>query len=251
MKKITAIIVFVLSLSVVISCQKSSEKVTLSDLQNGMVENTPVEVVADSGRFFVQPLTYDYKDLEPYIDAKTMEVHYSKHYLGYTNNLNKAIVASDISHTTIEEVLKNMNLQDFALRNNAGGYYNHNLFWENIAPNAGGTPTGILKEAIENEFESFENFKAQLAEAGAKQFGSGWAWLMVNKSGKLEVVSTPNQDNPLMKGLSVSGTPILALDVWEHAYYLNYQNKRSDYIDAFFNIINWDVVAERYAKTIQ
>ncbi len=209
------------------------------------------EVKADQGFFQLEKLDYNYSDLEPHIDARTMEIHYSKHYLGYTNKLNKALVDAKITPSSIEQLIKTLDVSNTTLRNNAGGYYNHNLFWKNISPKGGGEPVGILAEAIIKEFGSFSNLKKQLSEAGAKQFGSGWAWLVVTKEGKLAVTSTPNQDNPLMLNAVISGTPILALDVWEHAYYLNYQNKRDAYIEAFFKIINWEVVLERYMTTIK
>ncbi len=210
----------------------------------------PEDVRADEGSFQVSTLPYAYDALQPHIDAKTMEVHYSKHYLGYTNKLNSAIKGTEWEQKTIEEILTNLNLENKEVRNNGGGYYNHTLFWEVMAPNAGGSPKGALAEAINKDFGSFENFKNQFSDAAGKQFGSGWAWLVVDKSGKLAVGSTANQDNPLMPNVGISGKPILGLDVWEHAYYLNYQNKRPDYIDAFYNVINWDAVSKKYDAAI-
>ncbi|WP_306352579.1 superoxide dismutase [Flavobacterium sp. '19STA2R22 D10 B1'] len=210
----------------------------------------PADVKADEGPFQMVPLPYAYDALEPSIDAKTMEIHYSKHHVGYTNNLNKAIVGTPLEKQTIDEILTKLDLENKAVRNNAGGYYNHNLYWEIMGPKAGGEPTGALAEAITKDFGSFANFKTQLTEAATKQFGSGWAWLVVDKTGKLVVGSTANQDNPLMPNMGISGAPILALDVWEHAYYLNYQNKRPDYINAFFNVINWNAVAKRYEAAL-
>ena len=195
--------------------------------------------------FELAPLPYAYDALEPHIDARTMEVHYSKHYLGYTNNLNKALSESGINPVSIESLLQKLDMTNMPLRNNAGGYYNHNLFWECMSPNGGGLPTGELAEAINSVFGSFEAFKEEFSKAAATRFGSGWAWLCVT-NGKLEVCSTPNQDNPLM-GEGCNGTPILGLDVWEHAYYLKYQNRRPDYINAFFSVINWDVVSAKYS----
>ena len=174
-----------------------------------------------------------------------MFIHFSKHYVGYLNNLNKAVEGKPQAKQSIEEVLKTMDMSNAALRNNAGGYYNHTLYFGLISPKGGGEPTGALAEAIKRDFGSFENFKKAFSDAGAKRFGSGWAWLVV-KDGKLQVVSTANQDCPLMPNLEVSGTPILAMDVWEHAYYLKYQNKRGDYIANFFNVIDWNKVAELY-----
>ena len=195
--------------------------------------------------FELPKLNYSFDALEPYIDAKTMEIHYGKHHNGYTNNLNNAISGTELESKTIEEILKNLDLDNMALRNNAGGYFNHNLFWEIMGPNCGGNPSGEISEAINSNFNSFENFKEEFKKAAATRFGSGWAWLCVLGDGKLEICSTPNQDNPLMEN-SCGGNPILCLDVWEHAYYLNYQNRRPDYIDAFFSLINWDEVNSKY-----
>jgi Fe-Mn family superoxide dismutase len=180
-----------------------------------------------------------------------MELHYSKHYLTYTNNLNKAIAGSELESLPIEEVLKKLDINNSDLRNNAGGYYNHGLFWENMAPKSGGQPKDSLAAAITRDFGSFDAFKSQFEDAASKQFGSGWAWLITDKAGKLSITSTANQDNPLLSNAVVKGTPILALDVWEHAYYLNYQYKRKRYIDAFFKIINWPKVQERYEEAIK
>ena len=197
--------------------------------------------------FELPQLPYAYEALEPYIDAKTMEIHHSKHHNAYTTNLNAAIAGTDMEGKTIENIVINLDMKNMAVRNNGGGFYNHNLFWKVMAPNAGGLPTGELAEAIDRDFGSFEEFKALFAKAGATRFGSGWAWLSVHKGGKLEVASTANQDNPLMPEISNGSFPILAMDVWEHAYYLNYQNRRPDYIEAFFNVINWTEVARLYA----
>jgi Fe-Mn family superoxide dismutase len=194
--------------------------------------------------FELPALPYAYDALEPHIDARTMEIHHSKHHNAYTTNLNAAIAGTDLQNTSIEEILKNC-ADKPAVRNNGGGYWNHNLFWEIMAPNAGGNPTGELATAIDSAFGSLEAFKDEFAKAATTRFGSGWAWLCVSE-GKLVVCSTPNQDNPLM-GEGCKGTPILGLDVWEHAYYLNYQNRRPDYIQAFFNVVNWDAVAKKYA----
>ncbi|WP_297507993.1 superoxide dismutase [Flavobacterium sp.] len=196
--------------------------------------------------FELPQLPYAHDALEPHIDARTMEIHHSKHHNAYTTNLNAAIAGTDLEGKTIEELLENLDMSKAAIRNNGGGFYNHNLFWNIMAPNAGGTPTGELGAAISRDFGSFDEFKAQFAKAGATQFGSGWAWLCVHKGGKLEVCATPNQDNPLMPGVACQGFPILGMDVWEHAYYLNYQNRRPDYIEAFFNVINWNEVSRLY-----
>ena len=197
--------------------------------------------------FTLPQLDYAYDALEPHIDARTMEIHHSKHHQGYTNKLNAAIEGSENESKDILDILKNLDMNNSAVRNNGGGYYNHCLFWEIIGPNCGGFPSGNLADAINKDFGSFDEFKSKFSAAAATRFGSGWAWLCVDSDGGLEVCSTANQDNPLMPG-ECGKTPILCLDVWEHAYYLNYQNRRPDYIDAFFNIINWEVVAKMYVK---
>jgi superoxide dismutase, Fe-Mn family len=197
--------------------------------------------------FELPKLPYAYDALEPHIDARTMEIHHSKHHAAYTNNLNAAIAGTDMEGKTIENILINLDKSNAAVRNNGGGFYNHNLFWTVMSPNGGGHPTGELAAAIERDFGTFEEFKAKFSKAGATQFGSGWAFLCVQKGGKLDICGTPNQDNPLMPGVGCGGTPILGMDVWEHAYYLHYQNRRPDYIEAFFNVINWAEVSRRYA----
>lgn len=198
--------------------------------------------------FELPPLPYAYDALEPHIDTRTMEIHHGKHHNGYTTNLNNAIAGTPQENMGIEEILTTLSMDQAAVRNNGGGYYNHNLFWESMHPQGGGIPQGALAEAINTSFGSFEGFKDAFAKAAATRFGSGWAWLCVHPGGKLEVCSSANQDNPLMPGIGCEGTPILGLDVWEHAYYLNYQNRRPDYIQAFFNVIHWDKVAERFAN---
>lgn len=198
--------------------------------------------------FELPQLPYAYDALEPNIDARTMEIHHSKHHNAYTTNLNAAVAGTDMEGKTIENILINLDLKNGAVRNNGGGFYNHNLFWTVMSADGGGLPTGDLLAAIESDFGSFDEFKAKFSKAGATQFGSGWAWLCVHKGGKLEVCGTPNQDNPLMPGVGCGGTPILGMDVWEHAYYLNYQNRRPDYIEAFFNVINWTEVSRRFAS---
>ncbi|UKJ07568.1 superoxide dismutase [Solitalea lacus] len=197
--------------------------------------------------FELPALPYAFDALEPNIDKLTMEIHHGKHHQAYVTNLNNAIKGTDAESLSIEAICNNVSKYPMAVRNNGGGHYNHSLFWSVIGPNAGGMPTGELADAINSTFGSFEAFKEKFANAGATRFGSGWAWLLV-KDGKLEVSSTPNQDNPLMDVAEVKGTPILGMDVWEHAYYLKYQNRRPDYIAAFFNVINWKAVAELYAK---
>lgn len=198
--------------------------------------------------FELPQLKYAFDALEPHIDAKTMEIHHGKHHAGYTSKLNDAIKETDHEGKTIENILNNLDMDNKAVRNNGGGYYNHNLFWEIMSPDGGGKPTGELASAIDNAFGSFEAFKEKFSKAGATQFGSGWAWLCVQEGGRLEVCSSANQDNPLMPGIGCGGTPILGMDVWEHAYYLKYQNQRPAYIDAFFNVINWEEVSRRYAQ---
>ena len=197
--------------------------------------------------FELPQLNYAYDALEPHIDARTMEIHHSKHHNGYTNNLNTAIAGTDLETKSIETILGDLDMSNKALRNNGGGFYNHSLFWNVMNPEGKEALSGELKDAILLAYGTFEDFKSAFSKAAATQFGSGWAWLCVHKGGKVEVCSTPNQDNPLMPGVSCSGTPILGLDVWEHAYYLNYQNRRPDYIEAFFSVINWTEVENRFS----
>ncbi len=197
--------------------------------------------------FELPKLKYAYDALEPLIDARTMEIHHSKHHAGYANNLNNAISGTNLEGKSIEDILTNLDMSNSAVRNNGGGFYNHSLFWEIMNPEGKGRLSGELKDGIEAAFGLFDDFKSKFSKAAATQFGSGWAWLCVHKGGKVEVCSSPNQDNPLMPGVGCGGTPILGLDVWEHAYYLNYQNRRPDYIEAFFNVINWNEVERRYA----
>jgi Fe-Mn family superoxide dismutase len=196
--------------------------------------------------FELPKLEYAYDALEPHIDARTMEIHHTKHHAGYTNNLNAAVDGSDLAGQSIEAILADVSKHSVAVRNNGGGFYNHNLFWTVMSPNGGGEPTGELAEAINKAFGSFDAFKESFNKAAATRFGSGWAWLVKQDDGSLVVTSTANQDNPLMDIADVKGTPILGLDVWEHAYYLNYQNRRPDYIGAFWNVVNWDEVTRRF-----
>ena len=198
--------------------------------------------------FELPSLNYSFDALEPHIDTKTMQIHHGKHHAGYTNNLNNAIKGTDLETMSIEAILAELDLNNAAVRNNGGGFFNHSLFWNIMSPNGGGIPSGDLASAINDSFGSFDEFKSTFSKAAGTRFGSGWAWLCVHPGGKLEVCSTPNQDNPLMKGVGCGGQPILGLDVWEHAYYLNYQNRRPDYISGFFNVINWDFVSELYSK---
>jgi Fe-Mn family superoxide dismutase len=196
--------------------------------------------------FELPKLPYATDALEPNIDTKTMEIHHGKHHAGYTNNLNNAVTGTDLEGQSVESILANISKASGAVRNNGGGFYNHSLFWEVMSPNGGGNPTGDIAAAIDSAFGSYNAFKDAFAKAAATRFGSGWAWLVV-VDGKLVVTSTPNQDNPLMDIAEVKGAPVLGLDVWEHAYYLNYQNRRPDYINAFFNVINWTKVNELFA----
>lgn len=195
--------------------------------------------------FTLPELRYDYGALEPHIDARTMEIHHTKHHGGYTSNLNAAVAGTDMEGLPVEKLLQNISSYPVAVRNNGGGYFNHNLFWRVMSPDGGGAPAGELADAIKGTFGSLEAFKEQFSKAAATRFGSGWAWL-VNQNGALVVTSTPNQDNPLMDVADVKGTPILGLDVWEHAYYLKYQNRRPDYIAAFWNVVNWNEVEKLY-----
>lgn len=256
MKNFNFLIVGLLLATILLSCnnKKLTEVVEVplpTTVQEKVSMGIPDDVKANEGAFQLEKLPYSYDALAPNISATTLETHYSKHYLTYTNNLNKALAGSALENLTIEEVLLKLDLNDAAIRNNAGGYYNHTLYWQCMAPKAGGEPKDILAEALTKKFISFENFASLFKAEATKQFGSGWVWLIVDRSGVLQITSTQNQDNPLMQNAVVPGTPILALDVWEHAYYLDYQYKRKNYIDAFFNVINWNKVAENYDAAIK
>ena len=196
--------------------------------------------------FELPSLPYAYNALEPHIDARTMEIHHGKHHNGYTTKLNAAISGTALEGKSIDAILVDLDMSNGAVRNNGGGFYNHSLFWNVMSPDGGGKPSGELAEAINAAFGSYDGFKEKFSAAAGTRFGSGWAWLCVHKGGKVEICSTPNQDNPLMPGVGCGGNPILGLDVWEHAYYLNYQNRRPDYVSAFFNVINWDKVGALY-----
>ena len=198
--------------------------------------------------FELPQLPFAYDALEPHIDSRTMEIHHGKHHAGYTNNLNAAIANTENDGKSIEDILRNLDMNNAAVRNNGGGFYNHSLFWSVMSPNGGGLPTGELADAINEAFGDFDSFKSAFSKAAATRFGSGWAWLC-STNGKLDVCSSANQDNPLMPSIGCGGVPILGIDVWEHAYYLNYQNRRPDYVNAFFNVINWDEVSLRYAAS--
>ena len=198
--------------------------------------------------FQLPDLNYGFDALEPNIDSRTMQIHHGKHHAGYTSKLNAAIEGTDLEGLNIESLLKGLDMSNNAVRNNGGGYFNHCLFWEIMSPNGGGLPSGALNDAILSSFGSFEDFKSKFSAAAATRFGSGWAWLCAKKDGSLEICSTANQDNPLMQGIGSDGYPIMGIDVWEHAYYLNYQNRRPDYINAFFNVVDWSIVGEKFAK---
>lgn len=198
--------------------------------------------------FELPQLPYAFDALEPHVDARTMEIHHGKHHAGYTNKLNTAIADTENEGKSIEDILKNLDMNNAALRNNGGGFYNHSLFWSVMSPNGGGLPTGELADAINEAFGDFDTFKSAFSKAAATRFGSGWAWLC-STNGKLDVCSSANQDNPLMPSIGCGGLPILGIDVWEHAYYLNYQNRRPDYVSAFFNVVNWEEVSARYAAS--
>ena len=201
--------------------------------------------------FKLPALSYAYDALEPHIDTRTMEIHHSKHHNGYTTKLNAAIADTPLADQSIESILNNLDPENKAVRNNGGGFYNHRLFWNIMSPNGGGFPSGKLAAAIDAKFGNFEEFKTAFANAAATQFGSGWAWLCVQEDSSVEVCATANQDNPLMSGIGCGGNPILGIDVWEHAYYLNYQNRRPDYINAFFNVIDWNMVGSLYEKGLK
>jgi Fe-Mn family superoxide dismutase len=198
--------------------------------------------------FTLHPLPYAYDALEPHIDTLTMQIHHDKHHQAYVDNLNKAIAGTDNENKSLEDLVEHAGSISPAVRNNGGGHWNHTFFWNSLAPKAGGSPSGKLAEAINEAFGSFDEFKTKFAQGGVGRFGSGWVWLIVKKDGKLDISSTPNQDNPLMDVAETKGVPILGVDVWEHAYYLKYMNKRPDYLAAIWNVINWDKVAERYGK---
>jgi len=255
MKKIPFLLLNLLLATMLLSCnnKKLTEvvEVPLPTAREKIAIGNPDDVKAIQGAFQLEKLPYAYDALAPNISALTMETHYSKHYLTYTNNLNKALAGTDLENLTIEEVLAKLDLNNAEIRNNAGGYYNHSLYWQSMAPKAGGQPKDSLATAITKRFGSFDNFTSSFKEEATKQFGSAWVWLIVDKSGDLQITSTQNQDNPLMRNAVVPGTPILALDLWEHAYYLGYQYKRKNYVDAFFDVINWKKVGENYEAALR
>jgi Fe-Mn family superoxide dismutase len=254
MKKILLLFSFI-TLLFLGSCHKKKYtevvEVPLPTKEEKMTIGTPEDVKTADGAFELYKLPYKYDALEPNFDAMTMEIHYSKHYLNFTNNLNKTLAGTELESLPIEELLKKLDMNNTDLRNNLGGYYNHKLFFEILSSKSDAKPQDTLASKIDEDFGSYENFKTAFIDNASKQFGSGWTWLVVDKTGKLQVTTTQNQDNPLMPKQLISGTPILALDMWEHAYYLKYQNNKSKYIESFFNIINWKKVGEKYEETMK
>ena len=255
MKKMRFLISSLLLVTILLSCnnKKLTEvvEVPLPSAEEKITMGVPDDVKADEGAFQMEKLLYSYEALTPYVSALTMEMHYSKHYLTYTNNLNKAVAGTELENLTIEEVLSKLDMNDATIRNNAGGYYNHSLYWKCIGPKGTQQPKDTLAAAVTKKFGSFTEFTTSFKEEATKQFGSAWVWLIVDRSGNLQITSTQNQDNPLMRNALVKGTPILALDLWEHAYYLDYQYKRKNYVDAFFKVINWSKVAENYEEAVK
>ncbi len=255
MKNIRLLVLNLLLASVLLSCNKKKYtevvEVPLPTAQEKVTMGMPDDVKADEGSFQLEKLPYNYDDLAPNIAALTLEMHYSKHYLTYTNNLNKAIAETPLENLTIEEVLAKLDPSVPEIKNNAGGYYNHSLYFKCMGPKSEGQPKDTLAAAITKNFGSFDEFTTAFKDEATKQFGSSWVWLIVDRSGNLQITSTQNQDNPLMRNALVPGKPILALDLWEHAYYLDYQYKRKNYVDAFFNVINWNKVAENYEEAVR
>lgn len=254
MKNFRFLLLNLVLITTLLSCNKKKltevVEVPLPTAQEKTIMGMPDDVKADEGSFQLDKLPYKYDALSPSISALTMENHYSKHYLTYTNNLNKSIVGTPLENLTIEEVLTKLDPSVLDIKNNAGGYYNHTLYFKCMGPKGGGQPKDTLATAIDKNFITFDDFKREFKNEAAKQFGSGWVWLIVNKSGQLQITTTQDQDNPLMRNAAISGKPILALDLWEHAYYLDYQYKRQNYVDAFFDVINWDKVQENYEEAI-
>jgi superoxide dismutase, Fe-Mn family len=253
MKKIILSSLFFISILSSCKKEKQLEEVELPDPNKveEVVYSNPADVKTKEGPFKMLGLAYQYNDLEPFIDAQTMELHYSKHHLGYANKLNIAIKDTEFINKSIEQILSNLDLNNSLLRNNAGGYYNHNLYFSILSPKKDTKPSKTLEDAIVADFGSFNSLKTQLNDEATKLFGSGWVWLLVDENGNLKISQTANQDNPLMPNASVKGTPILAIDVWEHAYYLKYKNNRKDYIEGLFNVINWENVSKKYEEITQ
>lgn len=258
MKKNTFLLSNLLFIFVLISCndKKLTEvvEVPLPTVQEKITIGNPNDVKANEGSFQLEKLPFGYEALTPELSALTLESHYGKHYLYYTNNLNKIVLGTDLENLTIEDLLKKLDLNDPVIRNTAGGYYNHSLYFKCLSSKGGGEPKDTLASALVKDFGSFSNFKSAFKDTATKQFGSGWVWLIVDKAGILQVVTTQNQDNPLMPNAPIvgsHGTPILGIDLWEHAYFLDYQYKKKNYIDTFFNSINWEVVMENYKATFK
>lgn len=255
MKRLNLLLSSLPLIAILVSCnnKKMTEvvEVPLPTAQEKVSIGFPDDVKANEGSFQLEKLLYPYDALAPTVSPLTLQTHYSKHYLTYTNNLNNAIAGTEYENQSIEDILSHLDPENADLRNNAGGYYNHSLYWKSMAPNAGGIPTDTLASAIATDFGSYENFATAFKGEAAKQFGSAWVFLIVDKSGKLKVTSAQNQDNPLMKNAPIQGTPILALDLWEHAYYLGYQYRRRTYIESFFNVINWKKVQENYEAALR
>lgn len=251
--KYNRLLVVLLTLTIAVSCKKSTlvEQVDVPATPIEVVKiksgtSNPSDVKAIEGNFKMFTLPYDYKALEPHFDATTAEIHYSKHHLGYVNTLNKVTKGTKYELLSLNDIFKNLNLADTEVRNNAGGVYNHNFFWESMAANAGGEPEGNLMEAISKDFGTYDAFRTQFTETALKVVGSGWVWLISDRSGKLKIVTSSNNDNPLMRNLGISGIPILNLDMWEHAYYLKFQNKKREYVNTFFSVINWEEALKKY-----
>jgi superoxide dismutase, Fe-Mn family len=255
MKKYIFFIPNLLVILFLISCnnKKYTEvvEVPLPTAEEKITVGVPDDAKADEGSFQLEKLPYGYDALSPSIYPLTLETHYSKHYLTYTNNLNRALEGTELENESIENILSKLDINNAELRNNAGGYYNHTLYWKSMAPNAGGAPKDSVATAINRDFGTYENFVSAFKTEATTQFGSAWVWLVVDRSGILKITSTQNQDNPLMRNAVVSGTPILALDLWEHAYYMDYQYKRKNYIDGFFKVINWKKVNENYEAALR
>lgn len=255
MKRFNLLLSSVLLITILVSCnnKKLTEvvEVPLPTAQEKVTIGFPDDVKADQGSFQLEKLPYAYDALAPTVSPLTLQMHYSKHYLTYTNNLNTALAGTEFENQSIEDILSNLDLNNSDIRNNAGGYYNHSLYWRSMAPNAGGAPTDTLASAIKRDFGSYENFVTTFKSEATKQFASAWVFLIVDKTGVLKVTSSQNQDNPLMKNAAVPGTPILAIDLWEHSYYLGYQYRRRNYIDSFFNVISWVKVNKNYEAALR
>jgi Fe-Mn family superoxide dismutase len=250
-------IIFLIGFTMIVFLQSCQDKnltevveVPLPTADEKLSIGSPQEVTADEGSFQLQKLPYKYEALAPYIDPLTMETHYSKIYVAHLNALNRAVENTPLEELSIEELLTKIDLSDSKVRYNAGGYYNHNMFFDSMAPKTGGVPKDTLANTIKRDFGSFENFKKQFADEARTQFGSSWTWLVLDKSGKLVITSTQLQDNPLMKNALIKGKPILVIDLWEHAYFLSYQQKRKNYIEAFFNVVNWPKVQDRFENAL-